>query len=228
MAKKKLFANETELAAALTTWLQSDGWDVYHEVVIPHVSSRPDIVARRGAFTWVIETKMNLSLDLMEQGVEWIPRGVANMVSIAVPKNNHRSRWFCSRTLRHFGVGMLEVSPTFVTVNEKPIIQRRLIRKIELRDEQSATNTEYAAAGSARGGFWTPFRGTVDQMRRALTLNGPMTMAHLIDSIQHHYSSAASARGALMGRIQDGTIKGIETFKKEGDRAVWARVKGTA
>lgn len=73
---------ETELAAEVVRHLDEAGWETYQEVQL--AGRRADIVAvRHGTELMVVETKLNLTFDLLDQAFRWKP--YAHAVYIAVP-----------------------------------------------------------------------------------------------------------------------------------------------
>jgi hypothetical protein len=72
-------------------------------------------------------------------------------------------------------------------------------------------NTKLPAKAGAigGGGRWTPFRDTCEQLRAVVASAPGITLKEGIAAIRHHYTSMASARGALAARIESGLVPGV-------------------
>lgn len=194
---------ESEIGAAMRTYFLDLGWEVFEEV--KHRGYRADLVARsRGGITHVVECKTTLSWKLLEQAAYWHGRGVANMTSIAVPVGKRGQ--FIADTMRLHGIGMYECGRVEVRELVRPRLLRRVRSGFDLREEHKT----YLGAGSAGGGYWTPFRGTCDALTRFVARNGGCTMREAVSGITHHYGSSATARSSLARWIREGAIKGVE------------------
>lgn len=205
--------SETQVAAPVVAWLQSMGWDVYQEVQLPGCH-RADIVAVRGPLLWVVEAKTSLTLALLDQAVRWIPQ--SNYVSIAVPKRHWRieTNAFVGRYLRDLGIGRFVLAGDGTKYNPfraddelAPAFRRRCdqahLRRAIHEDQKTSV------AGSAGGGYSTPFSRTCDGMRRYLAEHPGCSLKECIDGIRHHYVTPASARNSLRHWILAGKIPGV-------------------
>lgn len=218
---------ETDLAAAVVTYLRDLDWDVHQEVGGAY-GSRADIVAVRGALLYVVEVKTTLGLAVLGQAYEWLHQ--ANYVSVAVPWGRRQSpdRLCARRILDAWGVGLLLVSlnggydgatTTHVEQDTPPRLCRRVPfeRTSRLRGMLCEGTRTYAAAGNAEGKFWSAFKQTCDEVRRAVEQAPGLTTKEVVTAIQHHYSSDATARGALLKWLWLGKIPGV---RGEGERPV--------
>ena len=208
MSKK--FKTEAELAAVIVEWLAAQGWEVHQEVSFGRGEPRADIVGRYGRVTWVIETKLSLSLSLLEQAANWTYW--SNYVSIAFPYSSKRGRSiFLRNALMMMGIGYLEIRPEedvkYVTQNLEPRLKRKLAsRKLfHLLD----VHEDRVEAGTPDGGYWTPFKVTTDALRGFVEKNPGCTMKQAVDGIDHHYRRNQTAVSCLRGYLGDGVIKGI-------------------
>ncbi len=193
--------SESDVAKAVIEDLKAWKWEVYQEV--NYYGRVADIVAVRGHIQWAIETKTSFGLKVMEQAFRW--KGICHYASIAVPKvKNTFGQFLC----RQHGIGVI----TLLTEAGKPwgcggsameIIKPGLSRRIvglELNEKQKYL----CEAGSAKGGHWTPFKETCDNLVKAVKRSEGMEFSHLIERIDHHYASYHSARSCLKGFI--GTV----------------------
>jgi len=83
MPKRPKIASEAALAEVVVAWLRADGWRTFHEVELPR-GGRADIVAARSGLVWIIETKLQAGLEVLDQALERRRAG-AHGVLVAVP-----------------------------------------------------------------------------------------------------------------------------------------------
>lgn len=206
---------EVELAKMVVDGLIDDGFDVYQEVELP--IGRADIVAKRDHLIWIVETKLTMSLDLIEQAYERVR--YAHLVSVAIPYSK-QSRHFARRLLAAQGIGLLQISQVggwdFHRINwEPPLLHRKADTSWtkNLCEEQKTCSQ----AGSKAGGYWTRFRATCRAAARYVSEHPGCTARELIDGIDHHYYSDSTARSSLIKRIEQGLVAGV-MLKRDGKR----------
>lgn len=205
---------ETEIAARVISWLESQHWEVYQEVA--YNGRVADIVATSGYLTWVIECKKSLSLALLDQALMWKRFGSANYISVAVPykvrRGSHAAEWF----LRQNGIGLITVREHDGTYQEIPA---SLYRKAfsSLRKSLNDRQKTYAPAGNADGRYWTPFQETCRVLKRFVDENPGACLKDAINGIRHHYSSDSTARACISQYLQsrENIVKGVEA-RREG------------
>lgn len=211
---------ETDLAAKVVQWLQCHHWDVYQEV--GHCGRVADIVCKQGPVLWVIECKTSLGLNVIDQAYDW--RSFAHRVSVAVPappqgKRPPRSRGIARYILRTFEIGLLIVSGASYTSFEDSQVMEELHAPLHRRiigglaDDLRAEQKTWAKAGSADGNHWTPFKATCREVQRYVADHDGCTLKEMVDSVNHHYASTASAKGSLSTWIQQGAIKGVSAAR---------------
>lgn len=206
--------DETVLGRQLCAHLVADGWDVYQEVSIP--GGRADVVATRGRLLSIFETKLSLSLELLEQCRRRV--GWAHLVYAVVPRG--KSRRAGANIFGHFGIGVWEIrgdGDGYIGCLSHPSFCRGADADATRSALYEAQKTA-AAAGSNRGGYHTPFRETEARLE-SLLQHGPMKIKAALAEIDHHYGSAKSARACVIGRIKDGTMAGIG-IRKEGREVI--------
>lgn len=198
--------SETEIAAPITAHLQEYGWEVHHEVQIYSGGRRADIVALQGRLVHIIESKVSLGLDVIEQAIRWI--GEAHYVSVAVGR--HRGG-FVDQVLRSYGIGGYVVSP-FNSIDQfvRPRLFRRATCNIRKGCSVETRAGENVPAGSAGGGYFTPFKRTVRSIQDTLRIRGELTTKELITEIQHHYHNDSTAKSCLVNWARAGKIPGVE------------------
>lgn len=190
---------ETELAAHVVAWLESDSWDVYQEV------DGADIVAVRGPVLWVVECKTSMGFAVLGQAMA--RRAEAHCVWVATPyRKSDRAvvRSFCS----YAGVGWIEVFRDGRTnVRERPEFNRRATSRLRglLRPEHKT----YAKAGSPTGRAWTPYKETCRSLLLVVSSRPGIPLRDAVKSVKHHYGSDSSAVRTLVKRIESGAVPGV-------------------
>jgi hypothetical protein len=203
------FSSEADLAKHVVAWLKLQEWDVYQEVRIEYGGSVADIVAVKAGRVWVVETKRALSFDLLAQAYEW--RGVAHWSSAAAPySRNFKARAFVVGVARIFGLGLLYVRVDGDVEAIAPPAINRHARAAELLGALNEGHRSTAAAGSAGGGYWTPFRNTCSLLKTYVSENPGCSLRDAIQSIDHHYRKDSTAISSLRAWLQAGKVKGVE------------------
>ena len=192
---------ESELAAKIVRGLLDDAWEVYQEVAPFYCGQVADIVAVRANRIWVIETKMSLSLAVIEQAEWW--KYYAHWVSCGVPapsrrlglRNNNRGRHMAERVARWLGLGLLEVDGDGVGNTMAPSLNRHA--KVEhLRNVLSDEHKTYAAAGTKQG-YWTPFKRTCRDVTKYVADHPGCNLKDAIAAVDHHYGTDSTAKACL-------------------------------
>jgi hypothetical protein len=214
--KKKI--PEVDLGKALIAYLESSGWDVYQEVTFKNYIA--DIVVVNGPVVGVIEMKTSLSMTLLGQARRWLP--YANLVWVAVPKTADYAydgaNWVCKSTgLGLFGVRRPSARNGYeagVKEDVMPNFHRKVFTK-ELRAVLRPEHKTYAAAGSASGKVWTPFRATSQDLRNLVQAEPGIALKDALKRVRHHYSKDSTARACMTKNIEKGFVEGVE-LRREG------------
>lgn len=207
---------EVELARPIVAWLLDLGWEVFQEVCGWSASSAPsgpraDIVARRGRVLWVIEVKRSLDLTVLGQAHIWKRR--AHRVSVAVPfRRDSTGRDFALLAAAGDGIGVLVARHVYdgeikVVEHLRPELRRRVLG-IELVESQKT----WAEAGNAEGKRWSPFKQTCKLVREVVEQTPGLTIREVVDRVDHHYASVASARGSLLTWARAGRLDGVKVL----------------
>jgi hypothetical protein len=199
--------SEASMAEKLVTWLKDQKWRVYQEVATRSApSARADIVARRGPLVWIIECKVRFGLDVLGQAFHWRP--YAHLVSVAVMPSNHRQTEFLLQVLADYGIGYLTVYGSgSIHEDVRPAFRRRIDER--LKNKLRKEHETYAKAGNALSHYFSPFKGTcIDVLAYVQQFPG-CTLKQLVENVQTHYASAASAKSALASWIQAGKVPGV-------------------
>lgn len=206
---------EKDLAKPIVAWLRDDGWEVYQEVMCN--GSVADIVAERDGIIWAIETKTTLTIALIDQIIAWKP--YAHYISVGIPhgkKSGRGGRRFGISILHlmdHYGFGIITAKGDHVTEVFKPTLNKNMINRLKfsLREEQK----DYVEAGSANGGYWTPFKKTSEDVINFIKENKGCDIKDLVSGIEHHYASNSSARASITKYLQDGVIPGVKVVNDD-------------
>lgn len=207
MSQAKPRVSEAEVARAVVTELQRLGFDTYEEVSSCYCGKRADIVAVQGKWAFIVEVKTAFSLRLLEQARMW--SGLP--VLLAVP--SCRYGWIC----KQLGFGLWEVcreGQIREVVAPPRVCNRRTFEMVSGWLDESQRSGQYARAGEAGGGYWTPFQQTKRALQSLVKEKPGMTLKEAVDALDHHYASAATARACLPRLIMRGIIEGIELDDK--------------
>ena len=198
---------ETELASWTVVWLEDLGWDIYQEVC--GGGGRADIVAKRGSIHWAIECKVGFGLAVIEQALRWKPH--VHLASVACWSH---TKEFGIDICRHYGIGIISPGQLETTERLRPKLNRHPFKIPKLCEEQKS----YAPAGTNGGGWYSPFQRTCRIVAEEVRKNPGITMKDLVNRVDHHYSSAASARQSLKSWIEAKKIPGVEIFYNDANK----------
>lgn len=215
---------ESDLGALVVEWLTRDGWEVWQEVQVSAGCPRADIVAKRGPALAVVECKMSLSFDVLDQASAWA--SAANVCYAAVPLSKRPH--VVGRVLRHLGIGLLTVArhgyrestADDVRLSEQAEFRRKTPSRGRLLAALREEHKTWLAAGSKAGGHYTPFTATCAEVLARVKASPGIQTKALMDGIAHHYRSDATARSALTKWAQQGSIRGV-MVKREGKKLTW-------
>lgn len=222
-SKKFKFKDESTLAESVCAWLSGEGWTVYKEVKPLKLNEIADIVAIKDDKIWIIECKVNYGSKVLEQAYKW--KKYADFVSIATQRTYNKNI-VLDFFLKEKGIGRFWVAPSasdfvkygYVYLDKSPILNDSIDRKIiieSLRDEQKKS-----IAGSVAGSVITPYKITIDQIRKLLSEKGPMSISDIVDGINHHYANRSSAINTLSKRLIDLEVD-FEIIWSEGARKLF-------
>jgi len=199
--------SESDLAAGVVAWLREQHWEVYQEVAMRTGGRRCDIVAKQGIAVWAIEVKKTLGLSVLEQALYWTQHALYS--SVATPPTRNR---FGHDVARRLGLGVLQVSHDYdgrtrILETVAPKLHRRSTGSLGRACREEHKN--WAAAGNASSDFYSPWRATRQRVIDFVARNPGTTMKELVDGIDHHYQTSATARSTLARQIQDGLIEEV-------------------
>lgn len=178
---------ESDLYEPVKKWLENRDYEVFSEVKPAYTDCRADVVGINPTSVVVVELKLSLSLDLLEQAVQWSQRQYANYVYIAVPwKTSKKPKWDRSPRIdnwlvtyicRTFNIGVLFVEETRDgwTINDKPFLPskyKRIGKEDGFRSVIEKYRYEYKNSdikgGQSGGGYVSQYRVTIDRVKEFL------------------------------------------------------------
>lgn len=198
---------EYELAEKFIESFNGTDYEIYQE--IETYIGIADIVLKHANFTWAIEVKTSLSLQVIAQA--WYNQMIYNFSSICVPSPRRtcsKGADFAHKACADKGIGIFKID-RYGNVSEilKAKFNRQILKhRINLVDQQKT----YAKAGNANGDRWTPFNQTVSELKRYIKKYPGCKLKDALMNIGHHYASLSSAQNSIRQWINSGVIQGIE------------------
>lgn len=226
-------ASEAVLAGAVAEWMRADGWRTYHEVELPR-GGRADIVATRRGLLWIVETKLQAGLDVLDQALDRHRAG-AHGVVVAVPGGPAALR--LASIAGRLGIGVLAVD--VVNDYDGRALVQRLRPELKVwpdfaRKAKPAEILRWCTPGHERqapgvtGAMvrWTPFKVAVRSVIHALgEAPGHRMLVDLLalDEAVREYKRgfvAAQLRRWLCWAIDDKLVPGCALVGRGKERAV--------
>ncbi|WP_074955504.1 hypothetical protein [Alicyclobacillus macrosporangiidus] len=192
---------ETELFEPVKHWLEERDFTVYSEV---QFDRRADVVGRLGNLLVVVELKTSLSLDLIQQCVDW--RRYTHYVYAAVPRPKRHLNSYARDLLRREGIGLLTVEHHKadwlhqedwwnVQIHVHAQLNRHAATHYLLKhlyEEQ-----RYGPPGGHRGGgYVTSYRITMERIRNVLRWernrrdsDGWLSVREICERVETHYAN---------------------------------------
>jgi len=209
---------ESELAEKVVAWLEVQHWDVYQEVRMFGIGGNTiDIVAVRNGIYWCIECKASLSMTVLSQANDHC---YAHRRSIAVPraKRTNQGRPFAKQVAEKFNIGIIEVYGSDVDeILPAPLLRRNHEATKDLERHLHPEQKYYRKAGSTSGHTYTPYRVTMNEVKRIISKNPfGITLKEIFNKLEfHHYSGGDSAARQIIK-------KALVTWERD-----WCRVERT-
>lgn len=201
-------ASETEIAAHVVAWLTAQHWDVYQEVRASWRGEIADIVAVRGSLVWIIECKRSCSLRVISQAHRW----KSLLRSIAIPRSagdrprRDPHRRFAFEVCRRFEIGVLEIGGggrVYETLRA-PILRAHHKNSRWIRSRLRPEQRTFLPAGSKSGARWTPYRQTMDAVRRIIKEYPGCTLKDIMQRLnEHHYGQERTAKTSIHSALTD-------------------------
>jgi len=190
--------SETLIASPIIKYLEFHDWDVYQEVKFIRGSRVADIAAVKYGQLWIIEVKNSLTLAVMEQAHGWR----CHYRSCAVPATKRRRKSDLPfRIAKDFlSIGVIEISK-YNKVIEKvkaPYMEKYDNFSSRLIPQLLPEHKTFAVAGSAKGGYYTSYKGTIGKVKEYIIKNPGCSMKEILKSVgKGHYKTLSSASNSL-------------------------------
>lgn len=205
---------ESDLAQHIVEHLEKQGYTAYKEV---SMKGRGGNVRADCYFvkydennnitdTVVVETKLNLTLTLIQQADVWKSRKYANKVYVGVPTANRKgmkSRKFAIKVCKALGIGVYQLDKSKTIIETVCSEHTNNYTLPPLYEQQKDS-----IAGNADSDFYTAFKHTVKQIDSFMEDKNQYDWNDLIKEIDHHYKSETSAKSSLKKMISTNVIKG--------------------
>ncbi|HEX8349187.1 MAG TPA: hypothetical protein VF598_04435 [Hymenobacter sp.] len=209
--------------ALVVQCLQADGWDIYQEVETR--AGRADIVAVRNNLRWAIEVKTSMNLAVMDQARANSAYFHYSSLAVPAPKGSEPRSWrFAQECGQVFGYGVISLHPNSYEFQRMRTRSRGKLNRrplpVALHEEQKTQ----VAAGTNRGGQWTPFKNTVRNLEMVANTSPGIRLKDAVGRISHHYSNEPSATGSISRYIRSGIIKSL---RLDNGRLYLTQVKST-
>jgi len=186
--------------------LKDQKLDVWQDVKLSkYICPIHDIIAVRDNITWCIECKLAFNLKVIEQ----VYNSRTIFKSIAVPRMHNFGKRVCNK----FGIGIITVDGKYGSIHNYcgNLFRENYKESKNIRELLSAIPQEFSEAGS-KGGYWSPYKETMKNVRSYIMQHHGCKLKDIMDSLKHHYASAASARTCVK--------KNLEEYEKK-----WCEVK---
>lgn len=206
---------ESELAEKIIEHLEKKGYTSYKEVSMRGKggNARSDCYFTKEVNgkteTIAIETKMSMTLKVVEQADRW--KKHANQVYVCVPtvtRKGWKSRKFAIKMCKALGIGVFEYGVKGIKESNVGIINEKA-KMPPLYEEQKSS-----VAGNDSGQFFTAFKNTVNELDKFMDDKDEYLLTDLIKEINHHYKSENSAKSSLKKMIERKVIDNYTIEKK--------------
>lgn len=207
--------SEVVIGSAIVAHLESAGWDVYQEVELHGPVA--DIVVVRDVGggvrrVGVIECKTSLSFGVLAQAWAW--RRNADFIWVGTQwARRSDGRRFAEGVVAKYGMGLFVVNDEdswrSLVVEQVAPQQGSPAERDRLLNALRPEHKTFAKAGSAHGGHFTAFKGTVAALTAIVQETPGITLADAIGKINHHYGSKRSAVNSLAKWISGNRVPGL-------------------
>ena len=203
---------ESDLADIVIKEYESNGYEIYSEVIYKSGGKRADIIAVKGDEYIVIETKMSMNMTLLEQGFFW--KDKVHKVFICVPSKRKLNR-FAVQICDDLGIGIyIYRKGDLILMNDSTICDDPDLPK--LHDQQKDS-----ISGSKGGGYVTPFSLTRQKLVEYIIETGECSLHSVISKLEQKYKSIHSRKSAIKKLINTNVINELSIFKK--GREIWVK-----
>lgn len=202
--------SEKTIAVSVQNWLLSQNWDCFPEAQIRHRGPRADIIAIKGPLMWVLETKLSLNLQVIEQALRWKGLGALyTTVAVLKPKRKRQNRFtwysdFVDRFFRQEGLGLILIDNENLSISEviEPRLHRynyprskRIVKQLDPRMKQ------YLPGSSGKEGYSSPYRRTMENALKYIQQKNSCSINDLLNNIETHFRIRTKARRFLINNL---------------------------
>lgn len=213
--------HESDLAAKVVAYLEAQHWDIYQEVNFGSGGAIADIVAVRAGYLWIIECKTSLTFTVLEQANHW--RSHYRSVAIPLTRNTSGRGTAYHIANKFLKLGILEVGNDdrygdFVKEIFEPPLMREYHKHAKwMISELKPKHKTMLAAGSKGGGYWTPYKATMESVRRYIRLHPGCSLKEIVDGINnYHYANRDSAMGCIRKALTEWETDWCQIEKIDG------------
>ena len=198
---------ENDLANIVIEYFESNGYEIYKEVVNSKRSNRADIIAVKDGKYTVIETKMSFGSTVIEQASKWSE--YSHYRYICCPRSKRRNnRRFGYSICNDYGIGVIDIGTSNdvrivyeSTFNNNPTLPTLYTEQME---QDAGTNNKYI----------TPFKITCKRLVEYINSNDKTSLLTAMKNIDHHYKTDNSAKNAMMKLIKIGVLPELKLIKE--------------
>lgn len=206
MVKMK-YQKESELTNQIINYYESLNFISYKEVSLYGRGGdiRCDTYLIKDDLSIVIETKLNLTIKVIEQAYNW--KNHANKVFICVPFKNKIN--FALNLCKLLNIGLIMCSKNNIYIKYEPIINNNIKMPI-LYNEQKNT-----IGGNCNSDFYTSFKNTIKNIDIFMSNKDEYLLKDMISEIKHHYVNDKSAINSIKKMIKNNVIKNYHINDKK-------------
>lgn len=206
---------EQDLFEPVKGWLENNGYEVFSEVSPRRINRRADVVGKCGKAILIVELKTTLSLELIDQAYYW--KRYAHYIYVAIPKRRKEIPQIIRDYLKKEGIGLIEVSlrDHEIIVREKAKFNRPFLpHKINWEKELLPEHKTWLKGGSSGGGYVTPFKITIENIKRYLYQErfkwisqytgdeGWRTIDNILEHCETHYANPKNTVSSILRNNQ--------------------------
>ena len=197
---------ESDLFNPIKEWLEDRNYEVFAEVAA--FRGRADVVGRINKCICVVEMKTSLSLDVIEQAINWKP--YAHYIYIAIPKRKTPIRHFLEVLLRNQRIGILEVDKrgwiyqSSRAYFNRPYMLDKGSKRYDWDNILKEEHKTWLVGGSAGGGYVTDYKITIEKVKTYLRRQKEwVSINDILDHCETHYGSPKSSLASALLKFEN-------------------------
>jgi hypothetical protein len=195
---------EEDLALKIIEYLENKKFISYKEVSLRGCGGdiRSDIYFVKDNHTIAVETKLTMSLKVIEQSYRW--KKYASQIYVCVPSPKYKqrnSRKFLIEVCKKMNIGVFYYDKNQIEEIFNPDINNNY--KLPILHESQKDSI----AGNSKSEFYTNFKNTVANIDNFMQDKSSYNLNDMIKEIKHHYSNNKSAKNSIKKMILQNIIK---------------------